>query len=196
MQPVYSTTEKLKVRGIDSKAILRMQKNLIAILPPALVETLSDVLITDLRLAGRTESFINIHFPADLQKQKSAEFRLKFEELFYLQLRLLYSKLSRAEKVNGFNFHVVGDHFNEFYNDHLPFPLTNAQKKVIKEIRQDFGSGKQMNRLLQGDVGSGKTLVALMCMLIAIDNNCQTCLMAPTEILASQHAETISVLLG
>lgn len=196
MQPVYNTTEKLKLKGLDSKAILRLQKALIAGLPPALPETLSEEIISGLRLFGRTDAFKNIHFPESLEKQKLAELRLKFEELFFLQLRLLFMKLLRIEKFKGFNFEVVGEPFNDFYTNHLPFPLTNAQKKVIREIRADIGSGKQMNRLLQGDVGSGKTLVALMCMLIAIGNGCQSCIMAPTEILARQHLETISSLLG
>ena len=196
MQPVYSTTEKLKARGIDSRGILRMQKILAAQMPVSLPETLSEELLTSLKLDKRKEAFLNIHFPPGIEKQKQAELRLKFEELFFLQLRLLYSKLTRLEKYKGFYFSTVGEQFNEFYNNHLPFPLTNAQKRVIKEIRRDFATGKQMNRLLQGDVGSGKTLVALMSMLIAIGNGCQTCLMAPTEILATQHAETISVLLG
>ncbi len=196
MQPVYSTTEKLKSKGIDSRSIMRMQKNLIAGFPSSFPETLSAELIEELKLEGRMKAYAGIHFPSSIEIQKKAEFRLKFEELFFLQMRLLYSKLSRIEKSKGYAFPVVGENFNEFYKEHLPFPLTGAQKRVIREIRQDFGSGKQMNRLLQGDVGSGKTLVALMCMLIAIDNNCQSCLMAPTEILATQHAETISNLLG
>ena len=196
MQPVYSTTEKLKTKGIDSRAILRLQKNLVSMLPPSLSETLSDELITTLHLVKRSEAFADIHFPSSMQKQKLAEFRLKFEELFFLQLRLLFSKLLRIEKYKGFSFPAVGEPFLEFFHNHLPFPLTNAQKKVIREIRQDFGTGKQMNRLLQGDVGSGKTLVAVMCMLIAIGNDCQACLMAPTEILATQHADTIASLLG
>lgn len=196
MQPVYSSTEKLKTKGIDSRGILRMQKNLVSMLPLSLPETLSNELIHDLRLIKRSEALADIHFPSSIQKQKSAEFRLKFEELFFLQLRLLFSKLLRIEKFKGFYFPAVGEPFLEFYHKHLPFPLTNAQKKVIKEIRRDFGTGKQMNRLLQGDVGSGKTLVAVICMLIAIGNNCQACLMAPTEILALQHAETITALLS
>ena len=196
MQPVYSTTEKLKTKGIDSRAILRLQKNLVSMLPPSLSETLSDELITALHLVKRSEAFADIHFPSSVQKQKLAEFRLKFEELFFLQLRLLFSKLLRIEKYKGFSFPAVGEPFLEFFHNHLPFPLTNAQKKVIREIRRDFGTGKQMNRLLQGDVGSGKTLVAVMCMLIAIGNDCQACLMAPTEILATQHADTIASLLG
>jgi ATP-dependent DNA helicase RecG len=196
MQPVYGTTEKLKSKGLDSKSIFKLQKNLIAQLPSSLPETLSEKLIHELHLAGRIQALTNIHFPGGLKEQKFAEQRLKFEELFYLQMRLLYSKQIRLEKIRGFHFPVVGEQFNEFYKNHLPFPLTEAQKRVIREIRTDFGSGKQMNRLLQGDVGSGKTLVALMCMLIAIDNKCQSCLMAPTEILANQHAETIGSLLG
>lgn len=195
MQPVYSTTEKLKAKGIDSRAIMRFQKQLVALIPSALPETLTEEILSGLRLMHRSEAIVNIHFPASLEKQKLAEFRLKFEELFFLQLRLLYAKQLRLEKFKGLIFSSVGEPFNEFYHKHLPFPLTNAQKKVIREIRHDIGSGQQMNRLLQGDVGSGKTLVALMSMLIAIGNGCQACLMAPTEILAAQHLETISSLL-
>ena len=196
MQSVYSTTEKLKTKGIDSKGFLRLQKNLISILPSSLPETLSNELITELRLIKRSEAYADIHFPPSVQKQKLAEFRLKFEELFFLQLRLLFSKLLRTEKYKGFYFPSVGAPFLDFFHNLLPFPLTNAQKKVIKEIRNDFNTGKQMSRLLQGDVGSGKTLVAVMSMLIAIGNGCQACLMAPTEILANQHFETISQLLS
>jgi ATP-dependent DNA helicase RecG len=195
MQPVYSSTEKLKTKGIDSRMILRMQKKLIEQLPTSLPETLSDELIDMLKLMPIYQSYVNMHFPSGQQQQKLAEYRLKFEELFYLQLRLLHSKKMRLEKIKGFTYEKVGDPFNEFYHKHLPFPLTNAQKKVIREIRGDFATGKQMNRLLQGDVGSGKTLVAVMCMLIAKGNGCQACLMAPTEILAQQHAETVSSLL-
>lgn len=194
MQPVYSSTEKLKAKGIDSRGILKLQKNLISHLP-VLQEVLPADIIDKLKLVGRNEAFAGIHFPSGLQVQKTAEYRLKFEELFFLQLRLLYSKLIRTEKFKGFNFPVVGDLFNDFYHNHLPFPLTNAQKKVIKEIRLDFNTGRQMNRLLQGDVGSGKTLVALIAILIANGNGCQACLMAPTEILANQHAETFTTLL-
>jgi ATP-dependent DNA helicase RecG len=137
------------------------------------------------------DALLNIHFPQSPELQKKAQFRLKFEELFYIQLSLLRQKLTRMQKNDGFVFSKIGDNFNSFYKNNLPFELTNAQKRVIKEIRRDFAAGKQMNRLLQGDVGSGKTLVALICMLIAIDNGYQTCIMAPTEILANQHYQTI-----
>lgn len=195
MMPVYSTTEKLKSKGIDSRAIVRLQKMLVSQMPDFFPETLSSEIIADHHLEKKKETYLNIHFPPNAEKQKLAEFRLKFEELFFLQLRLLNSKLSRQKKFKGHQFTSVGEPFNEFFHNHLPFPLTNAQKKVIKEIRNDFNTGRQMNRLLQGDVGSGKTLVALMSMLIAIGNGYQACIMAPTEILASQHAETISAFL-
>src|SRR6185295_13545734 len=133
------------------------------------------------------EALVTIHFPSDVMALRKAQFRLKFEEFFYLQVKLLKLKLVRTEKYKGKVFSKVGEEFNYFFHNRLPFQLTNAQKKVLKEIRQDLGSGKQMNRLLQGDVGSGKTLVALMSVLLAVDNGCQACLMAPTEILAKQH---------
>ena len=153
--------------------------------------------ITDsLKLLPRQEAFINVHFPSDPETLQKARARLKFEELFYIQLRLLKQKYLRIHKADGHVFTSVGDHLNTFYKQHLPFELTGAQKKVIREIRADLGSGKQMNRLLQGDVGSGKTLVALMTMLIALDNGYQACLMAPTEILASQHFKTVSKMLS
>ena len=164
-------------------------------MPANLPETLPELPVKDLHLISRRQAYSSIHFPESIQLQEKAELRIKFEELFFLQLRLLHAKLLRIEKTKGLVFGEVGKNFNDFFHHYLPFELTNAQKKVIKEIRVDFGSGKQMNRLLQGDVGSGKTMVALMCMLIAIDNGFQTCLMAPTEILANQHAETISSLL-
>ena len=164
-------------------------------MPANLPETLPELPVNDLHLISRRQAYSSIHFPESIQLQEKAELRIKFEELFFLQLRLLHAKLLRIEKTKGLVFGEVGKNFNDFFHHYLPFELTNAQKKVIKEIRVDFGSGKQMNRLLQGDVGSGKTMVALMCMLIAIDNGFQTCLMAPTEILANQHAETISSLL-
>lgn len=195
MQPVYPTTEKLKLKGLDSKGLLRLQKNLHLVMPANLPETLPELPVKDLHLISRRQAYSSIHFPESIQLQEKAELRIKFEELFFLQLRLLHAKLLRTEKTKGLVFGEVGKNFNDFFHHYLPFELTNAQKKVIKEIRVDFGSGKQMNRLLQGDVGSGKTMVALMCMLIAIDNGFQTCLMAPTEILANQHAETISSLL-
>lgn len=192
MQPVYSTTEKLKLKGLDSKGLLKLQKNIRMSFPTSFPETLPQPIVNAYKMMSRTEAISSIHMPETLADMQRAEFRIKFEELFYLQLRLLKSKLLRMEKYKGLIFKSVGEKFNSFYHDHLPFPLTNAQKRVIKEIRTDCGSGHQMNRLLQGDVGSGKTLVALMCMLIAIDNGYQACLMAPTEILANQHAETLS----
>jgi ATP-dependent DNA helicase RecG len=195
MQAVYSSTEKLKTRSLDSKGILRLEKNLQQQLSFSIKETLPSELIRELKLMSRHEALINIHFPESLEKQKLAEFRLKFEELFYIQLRLLFQKAIRTKKFRGNNFSQIGENFNRFYKEQLPFPLTEAQKRVLREIRIDCGSGKQMNRLLQGDVGSGKTVVALMSMLMAIDNGYQACLMAPTEILANQHAETISSLL-
>ena len=191
MQPVYPTTEKLKLKGLDSKGLLRLQKNLLQHLPANLPETIPQDAIDELKMIDRRSALSAIHIPDSIQQQEKAELRIKFEELFYLQLRLIQSKMIRGKKVKGIVFGEVGEHFNNFYHNHLPFELTKAQKKVIKEIRADCGSGKQMNRLLQGDVGSGKTMVALMCMLIAIDSGYQTCLMAPTEILANQHAESI-----
>ncbi|MFI5219662.1 MAG: ATP-dependent DNA helicase RecG, partial [Bacteroidia bacterium] len=197
LQPFYNTTEKSKVKGFDSKAILRLQRTLAEkLLNQPIKETIPPGLISELKLTSLRESFLSIHFPADVNQLQKAQFRLKFEELFYIQLKLLKLKLVRQEKYVGKNFSKVGEHFNYFFHHRLPFSLTNAQKKVLKEIRNDLGSGKQMNRLLQGDVGSGKTLVALMSMLLAIDNGCQACLMAPTEILAKQHFETIKNFLG
>jgi len=192
MQPVYSTTEKLKLKGLDSKGMLRLQKNLHQFLPQNLPETLPQSVLDEYKFLSRQKTYSAIHFPESIHQQEKAETRIKFEELFFLQLRLLHMKLLRTEKVKGIVFEKVGDYFNDFFHNHLPFALTNAQKKVIKEIRIDIGSGKQMNRLLQGDVGSGKTMVALMCMLIAIGNGYQACIMAPTEILANQHAESIA----
>lgn len=195
VQSMYPTTEKSKGRGLDSKAIWRMQKNIALQFPPQLAETLPIELIRNLRLMSLRDALLNIHFPEDDNKLALAKFRLKFEELFYLQMKLLKLKLIRTEKSRGKVFSIVGEHFNNFFKNHLPFELTNAQKRVLKEIRVNTATGHQMNRLLQGDVGSGKTLVALMSMLLAIDNGTQACLMAPTEILAQQHFETISGLL-
>ncbi len=192
MQPVYNTSEKLKLKGLDSKGMLRLQKNLHQFLPQNLPETLPQSVLDEYKFLSRQKTYSAIHFPENVHQQEKAETRIKFEELFFLQLRLLHMKLLRTEKIKGIVFNTVGDHFNDFFHNHLPFELTNAQKKVIKEIRIDIGSGKQMNRLLQGDVGSGKTMVALMCMLIAIGNGYQACIMAPTEILANQHAESIA----
>lgn len=196
LQAFYNSGEKLKSRGLDSKGISKLQKTLLPLLLGQFQETLSFEIIQNLKLIPREEAFINIHFPESQEKLQRAQIRMKFEELFFLQLKLLKLKLIRTSHINGHNFSKVGDFFNEFYHNHLPFSLTNAQKKVIKEIRNDIGSGKQMNRLLQGDVGSGKTIVALMCMLIALDNGFQSCIMAPTEILAQQHFASVSRLLG
>ncbi len=195
LQGIYSSTEKCKVMGLDSKGILKLQKNLIQGLPSHLPETLPQKIIQQQQLIPLRDAQVLIHFPTDTATLEKAQQRLKFEELFYLQLRLLLTKQLRTEKIRGKMFAHIGDYFNNFYHNHLPFALTNAQKKVLKDIRSDCGSGKQMNRLLQGDVGSGKTVVALLSMLMALDNGYQACLMAPTEILASQHFETISDLL-
>lgn len=194
MQSVYNSTDKLKARGLDTKGIARMQRNLVQLIKNNIPETLSKSICKRYQLISREEAFKEIHFPQSVERLRKAEFRLKFEELFFVQLKLLKQKVARQQSYQGFVFSKVGNYFNEFYDRYLPFELTNAQKRVIKEIRSDMGSGKQMNRLLQGDVGSGKTLVALMNMLIALDNGFQACLMAPTEILATQHFETISEL--
>ena len=190
-QSVYNSTEKLKLFGLDSEGIRKAQRNLLIQLQITdIQENLSNELINDYHLMSRFEAFKYIHFPNSNKQIKEATLRLKFEELFYIQLRLLKINKIRANTVKGFVFSKVGILFNDFFKLHLPFELTNAQKRVIKEIRLDMGRGRQMNRLLQGDVGSGKTLVALMSMLLALDNDFQTCLMAPTEILAQQHFET------
>ncbi len=185
--PVYRTTEKAKNRGVNSKAIARMTENLMKAMPAYLPETLPAAIVAKYHLMNRTQALRNMHYPNNMEAWQQAVFREKFEELFYHQLDYQYSLISRRLHSVGRVFGVVGDYFNNFYNNNLPFPLTGAQKRVIKEIRQDMRSGRQMNRLLQGDVGSGKTLVALMTILIALDNGCQACLMAPTEILATQH---------
>ncbi|HET6228148.1 MAG TPA: ATP-dependent DNA helicase RecG [Bacteroidia bacterium] len=194
MQSVYNSTDKLKTRGLDTKGIARMQRTLIQSIKNNIPETLSASICKKYNLLSREEAFKEIHFPSSPANLQKAEFRLKFEELFFIQLKLLKQKVLRQKAYHGFVFSKIGDYFNAFYNKYLPFELTGAQKRVIKEIRLDMGSGKQMNRLLQGDVGSGKTLVALMNMLISLDNGFQACLMAPTEILANQHYETISEL--
>lgn len=191
LQPYYSSSEKLKSRGLDSKGIERVMKNLVISARGNIPETLPAALIQSLKLVSRETALLHIHFPENNDNLQAAMRRLKFEEFFFIQLRLLQTKFIRMNKANGFVFKVVGEYFNRFFREVLPFELTGAQKKVIREIRADMGSGSQMNRLLQGDVGSGKTMVALMCMLIAIDNGFQACIMAPTEILASQHYENI-----
>jgi ATP-dependent DNA helicase RecG len=195
-QPVYNTTEKLKLRGMDTNAFRKMMKQLfLQIQPSHINENLTDEIRSDFKLIGRFAAMHQLHFPDSYKNLLAAELRLKFEELFYVQLRLLRLNKVRANTVKGFVFSKVGKLFNDFFNNYLPFELTQAQKRVIKEIRTDTGSGKQMNRLVQGDVGSGKTLVALMCMLLANDNGFQACMMAPTEILAQQHFATFMELL-
>lgn len=196
MQPYYNTTERMKRGGLNSHALEKLTTNLFALLKEPLPETLPAWMVEKHHLMSLDESLRNIHFPRTSELLRRAQYRLKFEELFYVQLGILRYAKDRIQKYHGFVFSRVGEAFNTFYSRHLPFELTGAQKRVIKEIRRDMGSGRQMNRLLQGDVGSGKTLVALMSMLIALDNGYQTCLMAPTEILASQHCETIRQFLG
>ena len=195
MHPAYSSTEKLKTRGLDSKGISRLLRTLIPQVKDYINETLPDYLRDDLKLPTLRQSLINIHFPENASLLARASARLKFEELFYIQLELLKLKHVRTSESKGHVFKTVGKKFNEFYHNLLSFELTNAQKRVVKEIRTDTLEGKQMNRLLQGDVGSGKTIVALMTMLIAIDNGFQACLMAPTEVLANQHFESLSGML-
>lgn len=195
-QPVYSTTEKLKKVSLDSKGLQRLLTVLVPWASNKIRETLPTELLQQHNLMPLSKALVSIHFPSNQQELQQAIYRLKFEELFLLQLKLLKSKLLRNQRFKGHIFRSVGPRFNQFYHKHLPFSLTNAQKRVIKEIRLDTRSGAQMNRLLQGDVGSGKTVVALMTMLLAIDNGCQACLMAPTEILAQQHFKGIKDLLG
>ena len=195
LQPYYNTTEKMKRSGLNSHTLEKLMKNAFSLLQSPLEETLSPKILSEHHLMPLEEALRNIHFPQNPELLRKAQYRLKFEELFYIQLNILRYSKERQKKYRGFCFERVGDVFNTFYTQNLPFQLTGAQKRVIKEIRKDMGSGRQMNRLLQGDVGSGKTLVALMSMLIALDNGYQTCLMAPTEILATQHYETISQLL-
>lgn len=191
----YNTTEKMKRSYINSKNFSKVIEGAFSMLTTKIEDSLSTDVIEAFKLMPLHEAIENIHFPKNPLLLKDAEFRLKFEELFFIQLSILQYSTERKQKLKGFYFHKVGKHLNTFYKKHLPFELTEAQKRVIKEIRQDTVSGKQMNRLLQGDVGSGKTLVALMLMLIAIDNGFQACLMAPTEILARQHFETFQKML-
>jgi ATP-dependent DNA helicase RecG len=194
MQPVYPSTEKLNNKGVTNKVINKMMMQLFSETHQLFSESLSDSIIEELKLIPKKEALLNIHFPKNQELLAKAQFRLKFEELFFIQLQLITKNLIRKHKIKGFPFEIIGENFNNFYNNHLPFELTNAQKRVLKEIRNDLGSHAQMNRLLQGDVGSGKTIVALMCMLIAKDNGFQSCLMAPTEILANQHFNGITEL--
>ncbi len=196
LQPAYNTTETLKSSKITSKTMLAFQQTLLGVVAGKLTETLPQYLVDKHKLTPLAEALRNIHFPQSAELLRKAQFRIKFEELFYIQLGILLKQTVRQSKANGHVFPKVGDLFNNFYHNNLPFPLTEAQKRVIREIRRDFGSGKQMNRLLQGDVGSGKTVVALMSMLIAVDNGYQACIMAPTEILANQHYDSISAMLA
>jgi ATP-dependent DNA helicase RecG len=195
LQPFYNTTEKMKNNYLTSRTIFKLVQNVFHNYQSAIPETLPASVIHKMKLMKLDEALRYIHLPPDAQTLQKASFRLKFEELFYIQLNILRLRNQRTYNIKGHVFEKIGTIFNQFYNQNLPFELTDAQKRVIKEMRKDMGSGQQMNRLLQGDVGSGKTLVALMIMLIAIDNKFQTCLMAPTEILASQHFETITEML-
>ena len=191
MQPYYVTTERMKKAGMTSRSVERLTKTLLAKLALPLPETLPPFITGPLRLMSRDEAMRKIHYPKTAEDTQKARLRLKFEELFYVQLNILRYASDHRRKYRGYVFGRIGEQFNDFYAHHLPFSLTNAQKRVMHEIRDDLRSGRQMNRLLQGDVGSGKTLVALMAMLIAVDNGFQACIMAPTEILAEQHLQTI-----
>lgn len=196
MQPYYITTEKMKKAGLTSRSIEKITKAMLEKMNQPLPETLPPFIANRLRLVERDTALRHVHYPKTAEELQSARFRLKFEELFYVQLNILRYASDQKKKYRGYTFPRIGEIFNSFYSNHLPFSLTDAQKRVMREIRSDLGSGRQMNRLLQGDVGSGKTLVALMTMLIALDNGYQACIMAPTEILAEQHLATIREFLG
>ena len=196
LQPYYNTTEKMKRSGLNSTAMLKLVQNLFALLSAPLPETLSADIVQKNGLMSLDDALRIVHFPRNPKELQLAQYRLKFEELFYIQLNILHYAKERQMRYLGHRFAKVGDMFNRFYNEQLPFQLTNAQKRVVKEIRADVGSERQMNRLLQGDVGSGKTLVALMSMLLAKDNGYQACMLAPTEILAEQHFATLRRMLG
>lgn len=196
LHPVYPSTEKLINKGVTQRIMKQMLYNLFQITGNQFLENLPDYLLKELQLISRKAAIINAHFPKDTETLTQAQRRLKFEELFYIQLQLIQKNRLQKQKIKGYVFEKVGTTFNTYFNHHLPFELTGAQQRVIKEIRHDMGTGKQMNRLLQGDVGSGKTIVALLSMLIANDNNFQSCLMAPTEILATQHYQSIREALG
>ena len=187
MQPVYPSTETLTNRGVTNRTVVKMMEQLFSEPQLNFAEPLPDYLISELKLVSKNKAIFNIHFPQSAEDLAKAQFRLKFEELFFIQMQLITKNLIHKHKIKGHQFTSVGNYFNEFYSKHLPFDLTGAQKRVLKEIRNDMGNPAQMNRLLQGDVGSGKTIVALMSMLLALDNGFQACLMAPTEILANQH---------
>lgn len=192
MQPYYNTTEKMKKAGLNSRSIEKLTKTLIMQLKEPLAETIPNFITAPLHLVGRDEALRTLHYPRSAKDLEKARVRMKFEELFFVQFNILRYASDQRRKYRGIIFNRIGDIFNTFYAQNLPFELTGAQKRVMREIRQDLCSGRQMNRLLQGDVGSGKTLVALMTMLIALDNGYQACIMAPTEILAEQHLATIS----
>ena len=196
LKPYYNTTEKMKRSALNSQAVERLMKSVVDLLQYPIAETLPETILLKYHLMPLQQALRAIHFPADAQELRKAQLRLKFEELFYIQLNILSYSKERQLKYKGFPFSTIGSYFNDFFFHNLPFELTSAQKRVLKEIRQDVGSGIQMNRLLQGDVGSGKTLVALMSMLMALDNGYQACIMAPTEILATQHYETIKEFIG
>ena len=191
-QPLYNTSETAKKKSLDSKAMSKLTANLLAQVKDVIPETMPREMVEELHLMTLRDALVNIHYPEDNQKLSQAALRLKFDELFFTQLKLLKLKLINTNRFEGFVFSQVGHYFNTFYKECLPFDLTNAQKRVLREIRGDVGSGHQMNRLLQGDVGSGKTIIALFSMLLAIENGYQACMMAPTEILATQHYEKIS----
>ena len=197
LRPYYNTTEKMKRMNFSSSAVEKLMENLFHVIDgETLEETLSPAILASHGLMSLSEALLNVHFPKNPELLRKARYRLKFEELFYIQLNILRYSRERRSRFGGIVFGKIGDKFNTFYSEYLPFSLTGAQKRVIREMRRDMGSGRQMNRLLQGDVGSGKTLVALMAMLIALDNGYQACMMAPTEILASQHYETLCRFLG
>ncbi|MET2984114.1 DUF559 domain-containing protein [Aureibaculum conchae] len=196
MQPVYPSTETLSKKGITNRVVAKMMQNLFLEVGNKFQETLSDEIIDKFQLLSKSDSLFNIHFPKNQQLLTKAQQRLKFEELFFIQLQLIRKNMIHKTQIKGFVFDTVGENFNTFYKNHLPFELTNAQKRVVKELRRDMNSGAQMNRLLQGDVGSGKTIVALLTILIALDNGYQTALIAPTEILANQHFNAVSELLA
>src|SRR5690606_13580051 len=191
-QPVYPSTEKLTNSGISNRVISKLMEQLFLGVQNSFEETLSSEIISQLNLLPKNEALLNIHFPKNQNLLTRALYRLKFEELFFILIQLIHKNLIHKTKIKGLAFEKVGDSFNTFYNHYLPFDLTSAQKRVIREIRSDLAGPAQMNRLLQGDVGSGKTIVAFMSMLIALDNGFQACIMAPTEILSVQHYNNIS----
>ncbi len=196
LEPHYNTSERMKSGALNDKSMRTIIRGLMPDLREGVPDTLPEAFRNKMHLLSLTDALLNIHFPLDQRMLQKARERLKFEELFYIQLQILRQAKRQQLTSNGFLMPIVGKHFNDFYHNHLPFPLTGAQKRVVKEIRSDLVSGKQMNRLLQGDVGSGKTLVALLCALLAADNHYQTCIMAPTEILANQHYQTLSEMLS